>query len=96
VALGIVLSSLLHLDEKGVAVVGPVPAGLPGLELPDLGLVEVLLPAAAGIALMSFVEAIAAARAFVQPGDKALSADRELFALGAANVGRSCSSTQRR
>jgi sulfate permease, SulP family len=87
VALGIVLSSILDLDEKGVAVVGPVPAGLPSLELPDLGLVEALLPAAAGIALMSFVEAIAAARAFVQPGDKALNADRELFALGAANVG---------
>jgi SulP family sulfate permease len=87
VAFGIVLSSLLDLDEKGVEVVGPVPAGLPGLELPDLGLVETLLPAAAGMALMSFVESIAAARAFVQPGDKALDADRELLALGAANAG---------
>ena len=87
VALGIVLSSLLDLDEKGVAVVGPVPAGLPGLELPDLGLLETLLPAAAGIALMSFVESIAAARAFVQPGDQQLKANRELIALGGANVG---------
>ena len=87
VALGIVLSSLLDLGEKGVAVVGPVPAGLPGLELPDLRLLEVLLPAAAGIALMSFVESIAAARAFVRRDDPALDADRELVALGAANVG---------
>jgi high affinity sulfate transporter 1 len=87
VALGIVLSRMLDLEEKGVAVVGPVPAGLPGLELPDLGLLEILLPAAAGIALMSFVESIAAARAFVQPGDKDLNADRELLALGAASVG---------
>ena len=87
VAFGIVLSSLLDLDEKGVAVVGPVPAGLPGLEVPDLALVETLLPAAVGIALMSFVESIAAARAFVQAGDKKLDADRELIALGAANVG---------
>ncbi len=62
VAFGIVLSGLLDLEEKGVAVVGPIPAGLPSLELPDLGLLETLLPAAAGIALMSFVESIAAAR----------------------------------
>jgi sulfate permease, SulP family len=87
VALGIVLSSLLDLDEKGVAVVGSVPAGLPGLELPDLGLLETLLPAAVGIALMSFVESIAAARAFVHHGDPPLKADRELIALGAANAG---------
>jgi high affinity sulfate transporter 1 len=87
VALGIVLSTSLDLDEKGVAVVGPVPAGLPGLELPDLGLLETLLPAAMGIALMSFVESIAAARAFVKPADMELYADRELIALGAANIG---------
>jgi sulfate permease, SulP family len=87
VAAGIVLSSLLDLDEKGVDVVGPVPAGLPGPELPDLGLVELLLPAAAGIALMSFVESIAAARAFVRTGDRDLDADRELLALGAASIG---------
>jgi SulP family sulfate permease len=87
VGLGIVLSSALGFDDKGVAVVGEVPAGLPDLELPDLGLVEVLLPAAAGIALMSFVESIAAARAFVRPDDRTLDANRELVALGAANAG---------
>jgi SulP family sulfate permease len=78
---------MLDLEENGVVVVGPVPAGLPGLELPDLGQLEVLLPAAAGIALMSFVESIAAARAFVRPDDRELDPDRELVALGAANVG---------
>ena len=87
VAFGIVLSGLLDLEEKGVAVVGPIPAGLPSLELPDLGLLETLLPAAAGIALMSFVESIAAARAFVRPDDRELNANRELLALGAANAG---------
>lgn len=87
VALGIVLSQVLDLEAKGVAVVGPVPAGLPGLELPDLGLLEVLLPAAAGIALMSFVESISAARAFVRSDDEGLDGNRELLALGAANVG---------
>ena len=87
IAAGIALSAALDLGEEGVAVVGSVPSGLPGLELPDLGLVETLLPAAAGIALMSFVESIAAARAFVRLGDRGVDADRELVALGAANVG---------
>jgi SulP family sulfate permease len=87
IAIGIALSAALDLDEDGVAVVGSVPSGLPGLELPDLGLLETLLPAAAGIALMSFVESIAAARAFVRRDDLAVDADRELVALGVANVG---------
>jgi sulfate permease, SulP family len=87
IVVGIALSAALDLDEEGVGVVGSVPSGLPGLELPDLGLLETLLPAAAGIALMSFVESIAAARAFVRRDDSAVDADRELVALGAANVG---------
>jgi MFS superfamily sulfate permease-like transporter len=43
-------------------------------------------PAAAGIALISFTESIAAARAFVGPNDPPVDANRELFAIGAANA----------
>jgi len=43
-------------------------------------------PAAAGIALISFTESIAAARAFARTSDPPLSANRELLALGAANA----------
>ena len=43
-------------------------------------------PAAAGIALISFTESIAAARAFAAPGDPPVNANRELLALGAANA----------
>jgi MFS superfamily sulfate permease-like transporter len=43
-------------------------------------------PAAAGIALMSFTEGIAAARAFAAPGEPRLQPNRELLAVGAANV----------
>jgi anti-anti-sigma factor len=45
-----------------------------------------LWPAAAGIALMSFTESIAAARAFADPGDPRLLPNRELLAVGCANV----------
>jgi MFS superfamily sulfate permease-like transporter len=43
-------------------------------------------PAAAGIALMSFTESIAAARAFAVPGEPRPQPNRELLAVGAANV----------
>ena len=43
-------------------------------------------PAAVGIALISFTESIAAARAFVRPEDPPIKANRELLALGLANL----------
>ena len=43
-------------------------------------------PGAAGIALMSFTESIAAARAFAKPGEPRPFPNQELFAIGAANV----------
>jgi len=46
-----------------------------------------LWPAAAGIALMSFTETIAAARAFRAPGEPPLVPNQELLAVGLANMG---------
>ena len=69
-----------------VALTGAVPSGLPSPVAPDPGLIGPLLPAAAGIALMSFVESIAAGRAIAHKGEREPDADRELLALGAANL----------
>lgn len=79
-------SALLGLDAAGVATVGSVPSGLPERAWPRLDLVEGMWPAAAGIALMSFTETVAAARAFRAPGEPRLVPNRELLALGLANV----------
>lgn len=84
---GIAASWLFDLKTQGVAVVGLIPQGLPSLTLPDLALVEQLLPGALGIALMSFTESIAAGRAFADPGEPRINANRELLATGAANLG---------
>jgi MFS superfamily sulfate permease-like transporter len=70
-----------------VATVGLIPQGLPSITLPDLALVEQLLPGALGIALMSFTESIAAGRAFMAGGDPPINANRELVATGVANLG---------
>jgi SulP family sulfate permease len=89
VAFGILLSALLNLDAQGVKLVGEIPSGLPALSLPDLSLVSTLWPGALGIALIAFVESIAAARAFAKQNDPPVDGDQELLALGAANVGGS-------
>jgi high affinity sulfate transporter 1 len=89
VAFGILASALFNLNGHGVELVGEIPAGLPSLSLPNLSLVGDLWPSALGIALMSFVESIAAARSFVNQDDAPVDADQELLALGAANVGGS-------
>jgi len=76
-----------ELNAQGVATVGLIPQGLPALTLPDVELVRQLLPGALGIALMSFTESIAVARAFVKPNEPPINANRELIATGIANLG---------
>jgi SulP family sulfate permease len=85
--LAITASALLGLKELGVETVGNIPRGLPALAWPQLDLVEQMWPGAAGIALMSFTETIAAARAFIAPGEPRPVPNQELLALGAANLG---------
>jgi MFS superfamily sulfate permease-like transporter len=84
---GIAASWFFGLQAREVAIVGLIPQGFPSLTLPDLALVEQLLPGALGIALMSFTESIAAGRAFSRPEEPRINANRELLATGAANVG---------
>ena len=86
IAIAIVASGLLGLEDAGVATVGNIPSGLPNLVLPRLDLVAEMWPAAAGIALMSFTETIAAARAFSAPGEPRPEPNQELLAVGLGNV----------
>jgi len=87
VAAGIAASRFLDLPAHGVAVIGAIPSGLPRVTVPDPGLAALLWPGALGIALMSFTETIAAARAFADSSDPPLRANRELIATGIANAG---------
>ena len=75
------------VQAHGVATVGHVPTGSPSLTVPNLSLVETLWPAAAGIALMSFTETVAAGRAFAESGEPRPEAIQELMATGLANAG---------
>jgi SulP family sulfate permease len=86
VLLGIAASGIFSLGQAGVELVGKIPAGLPAPVLPDLSLAGKLWPGALGIALMAFIESIAAGRAFARHGDPRPNSNRELVALGAANL----------
>ncbi len=79
---------LLGLSNQGVAIVGEVPAGLPSLRVPalDSALVMQLVPAALTIALVSFMEGISVGRTFAQELRYDIYPNRELIALGFANL----------
>ena len=83
----IAASALFGLETLGVETVGSIPHGFPTLVWPQLDLVVQMWPGAAGIALMSFTETIAAARAFSAPEEPRPVPNQELLALGAANLG---------
>ncbi len=78
----------LGLADKGVAIVGSVPAGLPGIQVPrvDTALIVELLPVAGTIALVSFMEAISVGRTFARLHRYDILPNRELIALGFSNI----------
>ena len=81
------LVAVLGLQDT-VYVVGDVPAGLPAPRLPSAGYedVERLVPSAAGIALIAFVETVAIGRTFASRHRYPLEPRDEFLALGAANL----------
>lgn len=88
VVAGTVTVWALGLDGQGVAIVGEVPAGLPGVAVPalDSSVMSELLPIALTIALVGFMESIAVAKAFARQRGYEVDANRELVGLGAANI----------
>jgi high affinity sulfate transporter 1 len=89
VVLGIAAAGFLGLKGFGIALTGQIPAGIPKPAVPDFSLMRSLWPDALGLALMSFTESIAAGRAFAASNDPQPVPDRELIAVGVANVAAS-------
>jgi len=82
------ISWWLDLEDRGVAVVGSVPSGIPDVDIPIPGGGEVLLllPAAVGIFLVSFADEILTARSFAGKHGQHVRAEQEVLAMGAANA----------
>jgi high affinity sulfate transporter 1 len=87
VAAAIFSVSYLNLAERGVAIVGAIPAGLPEFGWPSLRLRDVdgVIPLAAACFLLAYVEGVSAARALADSHGYKINARQELLALGAAN-----------
>jgi sulfate permease, SulP family len=87
VAAATLLVGVLGLQDA-VHVVGDVPSGLPAPALPSIAYedVERLIPAAAGIALIAFVETVAIGRTFASLHRYTIDPRDEYLALGVANV----------
>jgi high affinity sulfate transporter 1 len=88
-----IVVGVLGLQAQGVAVLGPLPSGLPPLAIPDVSLHDLaqLLPAAAAIALVAAADTLVSSRAFAARNGYEVDANRDLIGLGAANLSAGCS-----
>jgi SulP family sulfate permease len=85
------LSTFLGFEDKGGAVVGDIPAGLPSFSVPtiDMSHFSTLFTTALIIALIGFVEAISVAKAIASQTRQRLSANQELVGQGLGNLASS-------
>ena len=86
--IGAAAVAAFDLKDRGLTVVGAIPANLPTPALPDVGfhdLLSLALPAI-GLTLVAYSDNILTGRAFVEQDDQ-LDSNQEFLALGAANVG---------
>ncbi|GCA94743.1 solute carrier family 26 protein [Microcystis aeruginosa] len=81
---------LFQLNERGIAVIGEIPAGLPSLKVPrgfSPQQLVYLLSSAIGIALVGYSDNVLTARAFGAKNNYRIDGNQELLALGAVNIG---------
>jgi high affinity sulfate transporter 1 len=85
----IVLSWVLDLKAHGVATLGPVPSGLPGVGFPS-GVswhdAQVVLPTAGSMFVVILAQSAATSRAFADKYGERFAEDTDLVGLGAANL----------
>jgi len=84
----IIVSRAAGLAGRGVAVVGPVPRGLPHLALPALGRHDAaaLIGTAVSLFVVILAQSAATSRAYAGKYEEVFSEDTDLVGLGAANV----------
>jgi SulP family sulfate permease len=89
VFLGTLITYFFHLDQSGIQIVKEVPAGFPEAAVPNFSWLEfkALLPSAIALALIAFMEAYTVSKTIEEKkGVQEVDANKELIALGSANV----------
>ncbi|MFA6921533.1 MAG: sulfate permease [Gallionella sp.] len=84
----ILATVLFHLDQYGIALVGEVPSGIPRLVtfIPLWSDIAALAPAAVAVAFLTFSDGILLAQTFAEKHGYRVNPNRELAALGSANI----------
>ncbi|MCA2211457.1 SulP family inorganic anion transporter [Jidongwangia harbinensis] len=82
---------ILDLGERGVELVGPLPAGFPPFTVPRASWSQLvlLLVGAVGITIVSLADTISTASSFAARTGQEIRADQEMIGVGAANVAAS-------
>jgi high affinity sulfate transporter 1 len=85
---GIVAARLFRLDERGVALLGEVPRGLPMPALPSVSRADInaIFPVAMACFVLAAVETTAIGRMFAAKHGYRLDATQEFLAIGSANL----------
>ncbi len=83
----------LGLADRGVAIVGDVPRGLPPLSAPsfDMELWAALFGSAVLISIIGFVESVSVAQTLAAKKRQRIDPDQELIGLGTSNIAASIS-----
>lgn len=91
VILGILITFFWRLDDRGVSIVGDIPRGLPAFGIAEVSLtdLQLLFPLILVIALVSYIQSIAVAKAIATKHGYKMDPNQELIALGFAKFGGS-------
>ncbi|GAA4398012.1 sulfate permease [Fodinibacter luteus] len=89
VVVSLLLVPLLSLEDRGVSVVGEIPAGFAFVPWDGLTLdhVVALVPGALTVVIVGFAESLAVVKAYAAKDGTTVDANRELLAYGAASIG---------
>ncbi len=84
----IAASAWLHLAERGFAVIGPVPGGLPSLKWPDVTWSETLalMPVAGSCFVMIIAQSAATSRVYAVKHKERVDENADILGLAAANA----------
>jgi len=88
VVLAIASTTVFHLADHGVSLVGVLPKGFPPLTIPHVRLADLgpLFAGALGIVLVSLADTISTASAFAARTGQEIDGNQEMIGIGAANL----------
>jgi high affinity sulfate transporter 1 len=87
-----IATGVFSLTEHGVVVVGAIPGGFPTPTIPSVSFDDIaaLFVAAVGLAFVTLSDTVTLSRIFAGQRGESVDANREIVALGAANIAAGC------